>query len=222
MKFARIWPRPATALSLLGHAAFLALLAIEAPRHIAVVKQPLAPIDVVMVAPAEKQPVPAANPPPAAAIQPETASRPSPPLRAARPSTNGRVTATEYFADAVLDDPRNRGTRQKLASLGSDERLIQLCNIEAMEQLKRWKAGFVPDHVVAYAMADPSLMKTSIKAPGAAVHADGKWYRLSFNCAATADFGGVASFAFTLGSPIPPGEWEQHDLPELVDGDTTD
>lgn len=133
-----------------------------------------------------------------------------------------RVTATQYFASAVLDNPRNRETRQTIATLGSDERLIQLCSIEAMEQLKHWKAGFVPHNVVAYAMSDPSLTSKSIEAPGAAVYADGKWYRLSFRCTATDDLDRVASFDFTLGRPIPHREWEQHSLPELVEGDPTD
>ena len=222
MRSARIWPRPATALSMLGHATFLALLAMEAPRPMAVVPPPAA-VEVVMVAPPESRPAPIANSTPVATTPPEAINQPSaPPAHTARPSSNARVTATEYFAGAVLDDPRNRETRQKLATLGSDERLIQLCNIEAMEQLKRWKAGFVPDHVVAYATADPLLTATSIEATGAAVYADGNWYRLSFNCIATSDIGRIASFAFTLGRPIPHREWEQDNLPELVEGDSTD
>lgn len=168
-------------------------------------------------------PAPVANSNPEAPARPETTPNPSAPaVRASRSPAGARVTASEYFAAAVLDNPRNRKTRQKLAALGSDERLIQLCNIEAMEQLKRWKAGFVADHAVAYATADPSLTATSIEATGAAVHAGGQWYRLSFTCTATADFGRVAAFAFTLGRPIPHEQWEQDNLPEQVDGDPTD
>jgi len=235
VRLALTWPRPATALSVIGHALFLALLTIEAPRHIVVLRPPAA-VEVVMVAPRASRPVPpavtpspmatpapVANSSPAAPARPETIRQPSAPAaRAPRSPTGARVTASEYFAAAVLDAPRNRKTRQKLAALGSDERLIQLCNIEAMEQLKRWKAGFVADHVVAYATADPSLTATSIEAPGAAVHAGGQWYRLSFTCTATADFGRVAAFAFTLGRPIPHEQWEQDNLPEQVDGDPTD
>lgn len=132
------------------------------------------------------------------------------------------MTATDYFAAAVLDDPRNRETREILSTLTSDERLMQICNIEAMEQLKHWKSDFVPHNVVAYAMADPVLGATSMEATGAAVYARGKWYRLSFSCAATPDLSRVASFAFTLGRPIPKREWEQNSLPELVEGDPTD
>ena len=100
--------------------------------------------------------------------------------------------------------------------------MIQLCNIEAIEQLRRWKVGFIPDHVVAYATADPSLTATSLTATGAAVYAGGKWYRLSFSCNASIDLDRVASFTFTLGRPIPRREWEQDNLPEQVDVDMTD
>lgn len=235
MRLALTWPRPATALSVIGHALFLALLTIEAPRHIVTMRPPAA-VEVVMVAPPASRPAspavspspmatpaPVANSGPAAPARPEAIPQPSAPVvQAPRSPAGARVTAGEYFATAVLDDPRNRKTRQKLAALGSDERLIQLCNIEAMEQLKHWKTGFVADHVVAYATADPSLTATSIEAPGAAVHAGGQWYRLSFACTVTADFGRVAAFAFTLGRPIPHGQWEQDNLPEQVDGDPTD
>jgi len=208
-------------LSVLGHATIIVLLVIETPRQFTVVQQPVA-VEVVMVAPPAASPAPPANLPPTAA-QPEVTGRPSPsPARPARPSTGGRVTATDYFAGAVLDDPRNRQTRETLATLTSDERLIQICNIEAMEQLKRWKAGFVPNSVVPYAMADPVMSATAMEAKGAAVHAGGKWYRLSFSCGATADLRRVASFAFTLGRPIPQREWEQNSLPELVEGEPTD
>lgn len=187
----------------------------------AVVQQQVKAVEVVMVAPRESRPSPIANPAPAASPQPNVDSRsrasPTP-----RPRRGQHVTATEYYASAVLDDPRNQETRQKLAALGSDERLIQLCNIEAIEQLRRWKTGFVPDHVVAYATADPSMTATSLKAPGAAIHAGGKWYGLSFNCIASADFNHVAAFDFRLGRPIPRKEWEQDNLPEQIDGDLTD
>ena len=126
------------------------------------------------------------------------------------------------LSGGALANPRSRKARQQLRTFSPDERIVQLCNIEAMEQLKRWKAGFVADHVVAYATADPSLTTTSIEAPGAAVHAGGQWYRLSFACTVTADFGRVAAFAFTLGRPIPQEQWEQDNLPEQVDGDPTD
>lgn len=221
MRIAQPWPRPATMLSVLGHATILALLAIEAPRHLTVAQQSVA-VEVVMVAPPARSPTPAANFAPTS-VQPDVAAKPSPsPARTARPSTGGRVTATDYFAAAVLDDPRNRETREILSTLTSDERLMQICNIEAMEQLKRWKAGFVPHNIVAYAMADPVMSAESMEATGAAVYAAGKWYRLSFSCAATADLRQVASFAFTLGRPIPHREWEQNSLPELVEGDPTD
>ncbi len=219
----RSWPRPATALSVLGHATLLALLAKEAPRHLLEAPPPPAPIEVAMIAPPASRSTPVAEAIPLAAAPPEAAGRPPrPSAPTVRPPSSARVTATEYFAAAVLDDPRNRKTREKLASLGSDERLIQLCDIEAMEQLRRWKAGFAPDHLVAYATADPSLTATSIDAPGAAVHAGGAWYRLAFSCASKPDLGRVASFAFTLGRPIPQQEWERDSLPELIEGDPTD
>lgn len=222
MAKALTWPRPATILSVVGHAVFLALLSVETPRHMIALKPPVAAVDVVMVAPPAVRPIAGDSLTTATPSETQADSEPSLPAEKARPSASGQVTATQYFAASVLEDPRNRGTRKKLATLSSDERLIQLCNIEAMEQLKRWKAGFVPDHVVAYATADPLMTATALKAPGAAVYASGNWYRLSFNCTSTPDLQNVAAFDFKLGRPIPRGEWEQDNLPEQVDGDATD
>ncbi len=201
-------------LSVLGHALFIALLAIEAPRHFTVDRQPVA-VEVVMVPRMEV--VPPVSAPPEITAKPSTS-----PAQLARPSSSATVTATDYYAAAVLDDPRNQETREIISTLASDERLIQLCNIEAMEQLKHWKAGFVPNSVVPYAMADPQMKAESMEAPGAAVHAGGKWYRLSFSCGATADLARVASFTFKLGRPIPKREWEQNSLPELDENEPTD
>lgn len=224
MRFALTWPWPATAFSMLGHAVLLTILAIEAPRRM-VIAQPPTAVELIIVAPPERRqsPTSVVSPSPTGPTQPEVGKRSSPPLiRAIRPSPGLRITATEYYAGTVLDDPRNQETKQRLATLSPDERLIQLCNIEAIEQLRRWKASFVPDHVVAYATADLSLTDTSLIATGAAVYAGGKWYRLSFSCNATSDLGRVTTFAFTLGRPILRQEWEQDSLPEQVDGDMTD
>ena len=115
-----MWPRPATALLMLGHATFLVLLAIEAPRHMTASAPPSA-VEVVIVAPPESRLAPMATPRAAEATLRETVDeRSAPPVHAARPSSdgrvasNGRVAATEYFAGAVLDDPRNRKPGRRL------------------------------------------------------------------------------------------------------------
>ena len=132
------------------------------------------------------------------------------------------VTSRSFYAGARLADPRARGTRKKLEGLLPDERLIQLCNIEATEQLSRARDNFNADAVVVYAMSDPQLTATTVSAKGAAVHAGTAWYRLRFDCEVTPDMKAVTNFRYALGASIPPDQWEEHALPEMVSGEAVD
>ncbi|TGV59084.1 DUF930 domain-containing protein, partial [Mesorhizobium sp. M2D.F.Ca.ET.160.01.1.1] len=52
--------------------------------------------------------------------------------------------------------------RADLATFASDERMVQLCNIEATDQIRQWRADFQPDQVVPYATAEEKITGTTI------------------------------------------------------------
>lgn len=129
------------------------------------------------------------------------------------PQGDGMVRAKELFSAKVLADPRSKEALVALRQLGTDDRIIQLCNVEAMEQVHIWESDFQPDFVVAYAMADTKLSGFTLQADGAAFRSKRHWYDIKFKCEVTPDLEKVVAFEFSLGAEIPKSEWETHSLP---------
>ena len=122
------------------------------------------------------------------------------------------IQATSLRSAKVLADPRSAKARKALQGLAPSERIVQLCNIEAMEQVHIWKPEFQPDFLVAYAMADTKLSGRKLTADGGAFRSKRRWYALGFTCEVTADQKEVVSFAFRVGDAIPKSQWQDHNL----------
>jgi hypothetical protein len=112
----------------------------------------------------------------------------------------------------LLADRHNRSAREAMQTLAVDERVIQLCDIEAMEQVRRARAALKPDYVIAYAMADLKLSAHEVDAEGGAFLSHRNWYGLKFRCDVSSDDSKVVAFAFLVGQPIPRSEWARHNL----------
>lgn len=134
------------------------------------------------------------------------------------PRGDGMVRAKGLYSAKVLADPRSKQALAALRQLGTDDRITQLCNVEAMEQVHIWKSEFQPDFVVAYATADTKLSGLTLQADGAAVRSKQRWYDLKFRCVVTQDLESVTAFEFSLGAEIPKSEWATHLLPVAADG----
>jgi Domain of Unknown Function (DUF930) len=137
-----------------------------------------------------------------------------------RPGANVMVQATHLQSAEVLADPRSAKARKALGQLAPSERVVQLCNIEAMEQVHLWKAALKPDFLVAYAMADTEFSGQKLKAGGGAFRSKSRWYNIGFTCEVTPDLKQVVSFVFAVGSEIPKSDWADHNL--LGDDGPTD
>ena len=167
-------------------------------------------------APAALTPAPAPGEPQAA--PPIVA--PAPPVTPAPPAAPAMVRATAMLSGTALADPRSRQARAALAGMDGDERLIQLCNVEAMSQLHAWRADLDPDQIVAYATADLAIGGGMVSAEGAAFRDHGRWFRMTYRCETRADPAAVAAFEFAVGEAIPPEAWEDYNLPSsLSDAD---
>lgn len=199
----------------------LALLLVVAPRP-----QVLAPEDSVSVDVLTPQEFDAANGAPATetpAQKPVEASV-SPQVEQKTPAftelptdrpvnaAGGMVRATHLMSAKVLADPRSAKARKAMKELASSERIVQLCNIEAMEQVHVWKASFQPDFIVAYAMADVTLAGNRLEANGGAFRSKNQWYNIRFTCDVTPDMAKVTAFSFLVGAGIPKSEWQDHNL----------
>ncbi|MCY1480875.1 hypothetical protein D9M68_143900 [compost metagenome] len=128
------------------------------------------------------------------------------------PDVQPATQAKRFFSAAILADARSKQALKGLSQLAADERIIQICNLEAMEQVHRWRVDFKPDFLVAYAMADIRLAGTNLRADGAAFRSNDRWYNIKFDCEAAPDIKSVVAFEFQVGDEIPESEWEAHFL----------
>ena len=122
------------------------------------------------------------------------------------------MTATKFYAAGILKEPGMERIRAALGRIDPGERIVQLCNIEGLEQIRRATPSFDPDTLVAYAMADTTTTGMTLGATGGAFRSRRKWYGVAFQCTVAADYSGVTAFSFKLGAVIPEDQWEDHNL----------
>ncbi|MDF2983800.1 MAG: hypothetical protein K0Q69_3572 [Devosia sp.] len=159
-----------------------------------------------LTAPAEVPP-PVAPAPPSAASPGSSTTTP-----AAKSAPGGTIRATRFYAGSLLAEPASADLRAAMTTLDGSERLVQLCSIEAIEQIRRARPEFDPDTVVAYAMADMATRDGALIADGGAFRSRREWYEVKFSCVAAADYSAVERFEFSVGSFIPHELWEEHYL----------
>ena len=96
---------------------------------------------------------------------------------------------------------------KSLLKLEPETRLEQICDIEAMKQIK--KDMRVPvDRAKSNVSETPVHKAHTVTASGGAYRSKGKWYRLSFVCSGTPDHTRVTSFSYKTGAEIPESKWE--------------
>lgn len=161
---------------------------------------------------------PPAVPPNVPASDPAVEPRPAVPdgadLAPADGSPDGLVRADHLMSSEVLADPRSGQARAALAGFDTADRMVQLCGIEAMEQVHAWDTRLLPDSVVAYAMAEAKIGTHEVVAEGGAIRSEKRWFNIEYRCELAPDLSRVVAFAFRLGEPIPRSGWEEHNLPD--------
>ncbi|WP_246135662.1 DUF930 domain-containing protein [Mesorhizobium intechi] len=164
---------------------------------------------------ASTRPSPAPAPPSAPKAQ-TSAPTPTPSApRSTPPIAPTMIRPTEMLSAKTLADPRSRQALADLATFASDERMVQLCNIEAMDQIRRWRADFQPERVVPYATAEEKINGTTIAADGAAFRSRKNWYGLKFKCQLARDGESVIGFEFLVGDPVAREKWDELGLPAV-------
>ncbi|KQW86042.1 hypothetical protein ASC89_02980 [Devosia sp. Root413D1] len=203
-----------TAISLGFHAALFGLLLLGPNKD---KPEPLPPpaiaVELMTAAQFAALTAPPQTPPAAAPAAPTTASPGSSTTTpAAKAAPGGTIRATEFFAGSLLAEPESAKLRAAMTTLDGSERLVQLCSIEAIEQIRRARPEFDPDTAVAYAMADLATRDGALIADGGAFRSRREWYEVKFSCVATADYSAVERFEFSVGGFIPHDQWEEHYL----------
>lgn len=137
-----------------------------------------------------------------------------PPKTPTHPSQPKLIKASHMLSEGVLNHRRSHQAREALKQLAPADQVEQLCSLEAMAQIGEWRKDLQPDRVVAYAIADPQVSGSDVRAPGAAVHSKRDWYGLQFKCRINPENHTVVAFEFLLGDTIPRNLWLQYNLPD--------
>ncbi|MBX5185006.1 DUF930 domain-containing protein [Rhizobium sp. NZLR5] len=208
------------------HAAALLLLLLLLPKaeppplpddgfSVEIVPQPVESLKTpeLVKAPSPEQAKPQAERDAPVANNPAAAAMPSvTPIAPLVPKPAEFVAASRLFSDKVLADPRSRGAREALRGLAGSERNLQLCDLEALEQVRRARPEMRPDTLAPYAMTPEKVSANSVEVRGGAFRSKRAWYNIQFKCGFDAASGKIVSFAFLVGDAIPHGEWQAHNL----------
>ena len=225
---------PALPVSLVLHLGIIVILLAFLPDVQPIRPPPEDSVDVEVVTPpviAAPLPPPAIQPSPpgrledsanaaageAVTAEPETASRETLPWLPAmpKPVTPGPpqlTQASELFSAKTLASPRSRKAREMLATLSGGERNLQLCNLEALEQINRSRPGSKPDLVAPYAMKPEKVSGNLVEVEGGAFRTRRNWFNIRFHCEVDHAGKTVTAFAFAIGDAIPKEVWQEHNL----------
>lgn len=140
---------------------------------------------------------------------------PPAPAAPAKPAAPEMIRPARMLSEQALDSPRSRGLRRELARLGEEDRLAQLCDLEAMEQIHAWRPDFQPDRLVDYASGDTALEGAVFTAKGGAFRSQRHWYEVSYQCELDPERRKVVGFAFHVGAAIPREDWASYNLPAV-------
>lgn len=122
------------------------------------------------------------------------------------------VQAHDFYAAGILSDPANAEVRATFPLLASGEQVVQLCNMEALEQLRSSGVATDADALVGYAFDSPAVNENELRVEGGAFRSRGQWFHIRYRCTVSADRRGVGAFEYAVGAVVPPSEWEEHFL----------
>lgn len=202
------WTLPASALA---HGALLVALALLAvPRALEHPPERVITVDLVkpLPTPPPAAPVPLPLPEPVLATPSEAATGGA----AAEGDEDGMVAARDFYAAGILADPANEEVRKNFPLLATSEQVTQLCNMEALEQLRSAEPAVLADALLGYAFDAVAVSGTELDAEGGAVRSGGRWFHFRYHCAVTPDIASVSAFQYAIGAPIPKDQWEAHFL----------
>lgn len=115
--------------------------------------------------------------------------------------------ARRLYSKDALSDPR---VKQALGKLSPTDRVIQICSIEALEQIRHQQPGAFPDML---ARAGGSVSGTGLTVSNGAFRSRAQWYGVDFKCQVNAEAMSIQSFSYAIGHAIPESEWSARQLP---------
>jgi hypothetical protein len=121
--------------------------------------------------------------------------------------------ARKILSGPALADPMSR---QFLAELPPQKRLVQLCTAEALAQIFAARAGQRgPGGLARSAGKGSAISANVLDARGWAFNVGTEWYAFDFRCEADTDNYAVTGFSYNIGSKLSASEAKQRGVPAL-------
>ena len=130
--------------------------------------------------------------------------------RPSRPPSDLKQASELYSAD-TLSDPR---VRQALGKLPPNRRIIQICNFETLEQIRRARPQTLPEGLVPFADNGGTIAGQELRDTGGAFVSRRVWHDVEFECTVDEAFSRVTSFRFAIGKTVPEAERKARGLPD--------
>ncbi|PWE52271.1 hypothetical protein DEM27_32000 [Metarhizobium album] len=127
------------------------------------------------------------------------------------PDDSAFTQAKKLFSKASLSDPR---VKKALGKLPPNRRIVQICTIEALEQVRHSARNSVPEGMVPFSDEGGLIAGPKLSASGGAFFSGGKWYAIDFSCETNAEVTEITAFRFDIKGAIPRNEWKSRKLPE--------
>lgn len=106
----------------------------------------------------------------------------------------------------------NARIARSLRMLAPVDRMEQLCDYRAMQQIRRDHRQYHPDRLVAGARQQAHIHGHTVVAKGAAFRSRRRWYALSYTCTTASDDMSVTVLSYQIGVEIPEDKWASYDL----------
>ena len=118
--------------------------------------------------------------------------------------------AKEHFSNRMLSNPR---VKAALGKLPPERRIVQICSIEALEQVRHAKPGAFPDLLVPFSDGGGLIESHVLSAKGGAFRSREGWFEIAYRCEVDAETTRVVSFRYEIGAAIPRNQWARRELP---------
>jgi len=116
----------------------------------------------------------------------------------------------ELFTADALSNPR---ARQALGKLPPNRRIVQICNFEALEQIRHARPETLPEGLVPFSDGGGLISGQVLRATGGAFVSRRVWRDIEFECTVDEEFRSVTSFRFAIGKVVSESESKARQLP---------
>lgn len=149
--------------------------------------------------------------PPVTVKPEETKPEPEKEKPAQTKASDKLTKAKTLLANDALANP---GLRQMLGDLPPKRRIVQMCSIEALAQIRKLRADMAPmDGLVPFSDKGGFISRNVLDASGGAFNIGRTWFDFNFHCEVDLETYAVTNFRYEMGGQVPNADAVKRRLP---------